>query len=96
MLSFGIVIGAGLQVLRLLAGSRKLAMGDSGSRPTIVPTHQFAAVEAKFEPDDRALRSDIAVKHNLNSPVFLPQPVPSLMRFGRSFMRRPAWAAAPS
>ena len=73
-------------------------MDDTGSRPRIVPAHQFAVVEAKFEPDDHALRSeqvdeiDIAVSDYLTSPVFSPQLVPRLRRF----MRRPAWAAAPS
>ena len=73
-------------------------MDDSGSRLTIVPANQFAVVKAKFEPDDNALRSeqvdeiDIAVRDYLTSPVFLPQLVPRLIRF----MRRPAWAAAPS
>jgi hypothetical protein len=59
-------------------------------------------VENKFEPDDRALRSeqvdevDIAVKDYLTSPVFSAQLLPRLMHFARRFMRRPAWAAAPS
>jgi hypothetical protein len=73
-------------------------MNDTGCRPRIVPAHQFAVVEAKFEPDDHALRSeqvdeiDIAVSDYLTSPVFSPQLVPRLIRF----MRQPAWAAAPS
>jgi hypothetical protein len=88
----------GLRVLRPLAGSGKRVMDDTGSRLTIVPAHQFAVVEAKFEPDDHALRSeqvdeiDIAVRDYLTSPVFSPQLVPRRIRF----MRRPAWAAAPS
>jgi hypothetical protein len=73
-------------------------MDDTRSRLTIVPAHQFAVVEAKFEPDDHALRSeqvdeiDIAVRDYVTSPIFSPQLVPRLIRF----IRRPAWAAAPS
>ena len=33
-------------------------MDDTGSRLTTVPAHQFAVVEAKFESDDHALRSE--------------------------------------
>jgi hypothetical protein len=76
-------------------------MDDSGSRPTIVPAHLFPVVEAKFEPDDRALRSqqvdevDIAVNDDyLTTPVFSPHLVPRLMRLARRFMRWPA--SAPS
>jgi hypothetical protein len=88
----------GLRVLRPLAGIGKRVMDDTGSRLTIVPAHQFAVVEAKFEPDDHALRSeqvdeiDIAVRDYLTSPVFSPQRIPRLIRF----MRQHAWAAAPS
>jgi hypothetical protein len=73
-------------------------MDDTRSRLTIVPAHQFAVVKAKFEPDDHALRSeqvdeiDIAVRDYVTSPIFSPQLVPRLIRF----IRRPAWAAAPS
>jgi hypothetical protein len=77
-------------------------MDDCGNRPTIVPAHHFAPLEAKFELANRASRSeqgdevDIAVNDYLTTPVFSPRLTPRLMRFGCRFMRRPASAAAPS
>ena len=73
-------------------------MDDTCSRLTIVPAHQFAVVDAKFEPDDHALRSeqvdeiDIAVSDHLTSPVFSTQRVPA----PDTLHAQPAWAAAPS
>jgi hypothetical protein len=73
-------------------------MDDTGNRLTIVPAHLFAVIEAKLDPDDHSLRSeqvdeiDIAVRDYVTSSVISAQLVPRLIRF----MRRPAWAAAPS
>jgi len=73
-------------------------MDDTGSRLTTVPAHQFAVVEAKFESDDHALRSeqvdeiDIARDYlsNLTGVLASAGPAPDALHAG------PAWAAAPS